>query len=224
MGGQLIVFPPESFSLGSLVRTVCLTLLACLSGTSFSLAQAENGVDGEVRKDVLAFADKHHPELGKLLRTLEDSQPKEFRSAINDLNKTRDRLVRSQERTPDRYPLELKEWQLESRIRLLAARMAMGSDDGLEDQIRKALKERREIRMKLLKHEESRLRDRLERIDRQLEALEKSSDGSIDTELAALRKSALGGGKSGGGNAKKSVKTSPQKTSDAKKVVAPKKE
>lgn len=207
-----------------LVRVVCLALLASLFGTSSGVAQGESDVDGEVRKDVLAFADKHHPELGKLLRTLEDSQPKEFRSAINDLNKTRDRLVRSKERTPDRYPLELKEWQLESRIRLLAARMAMGSDDGLEDQIRKALKERREIRVKLLKHEEARLRDRLERIDRQLEALEKSSDGSIDTELATLRKSALGGGKSGGGNAKKPVKPGAQTTSDAKKVVAPKKE
>ncbi len=224
MGGQLIVLLPEWFSHGRVAHAVCLALLVCLSGTSFGLAQAESGVDGEVRKDVLAFADKHHPELGKLLRTLEDSQPKEFRSAMNDLNKTRERLVRSQERTPDRYPLELKEWQLESRIRLLAARLAMGSDAGLEDQIRKALKERREIRMKLLKHEESRLRDRLVRIDRQLEALEKSSDGAIDTELAALRKSALRGGKAGGGNAKKPVKHSAQTTSDGKKVVAPKKE
>lgn len=215
---------PQRNPFRRLVRVVCLALLASLFGASSGVAQGESDVDGEVRKDVLAFADKHHPELGKLLRTLEDSQPKEFRSAINDLNKTRDRLVRSKERTPDRYPLELKEWQLESRIRLLAARMAMGSDDGLEDQIRKALKERREIRVKLLKHEEARLRDRLERIDRQLEALEKSSDGSIDTELATLRKSALGGGKSGGGNAKKPVKPGAHTTSDAKKVVAPKKE
>lgn len=218
------MFLPEWYSRGRVVHTVCLALLVWLTGTTFGLAQADNDVDGEVRKDVLAFADKHHPELGKLLRTLEDSQPKEFRSAMNDLNKTRERLVRSQERTPDRYPLELKEWQLESRIRLLAARLAMGSDAGLEEQIRKALKERREIRMKLLKHEENRLRDRLERIDRQLEALEKSSDGAIDTELAALRKSALRGGKAGGGNAKKPVKHSAQTTSDGKKVVAPKKE
>lgn len=135
----------------------------------------------------LEFAKTHHPELATLLEQLRTSAPKDFDAAVSDLNRIRERLERSRERAPERYELELAEWKLNSQIQLLAARLAMGGDATLEDELRTLLAERLQVRVKLLQDERSRLQKRLEQLEQQIADQQEQSSGLIEREFAKLR-------------------------------------
>ena len=135
----------------------------------------------------LEFAKTHHPELASLLEQLRDNAPKDFQAAVTDLNRIRERLDRSRKNTPERYELELAEWKLTSRIRLLAARLSMGGDTSLEDELRDALAERVDLRLKLLQEERDRTQKRLVRLDEQIADQERRAEEIVDREFAALR-------------------------------------
>lgn len=135
----------------------------------------------------LEFAKTHHPELASLLEQLRVNAPKDFDAAVTDLNRTRERLERSRKNTPERYELELVAWKLDSRVRLLAARLAMGGDPGLEEELRDALEERFDVRIKLLKDERDRLHKRVGRLDEQIAEQERRADEILNREFAALR-------------------------------------
>lgn len=138
----------------------------------------------------LDFAREHHPELASLLDQLQSSAPKEYQAAIADLSRTRERLERSREKTPERYALELAEWKVNSRIRLLAARMAMGGDTSLEAELKAAVRERFDLRLQLQAEERERLSKRLERLDEQIAEQRRKADELIERDFATLRKGA----------------------------------
>lgn len=144
-------------------------------------------VEGETL--VLEFAATHHPELADLLVQLRSDDPREFEQAIRDLNRTRERLERMKEKTPERYELELNAWKLDSRIRLLAARLAMSSDPQLEKELKSALRQRVEVRAKMLAAERERLEARIEGIDKTLSDLRQHPDQIADREFARLQQS-----------------------------------
>lgn len=144
-------------------------------------------VEGET--PVLEFAATHHPELADLLVRLRSDDPREFEQAIRDLNRTRERLERMKEKTPERYELELNAWKLDSRIRLLAARLAMSSDPQLEKELKSALRQRVEVRAKLLAAERERLEARIEVIDKTVSDLRQHPDQIADREFARLQQS-----------------------------------
>jgi hypothetical protein len=135
----------------------------------------------------LEFAKTHHPELASLLEQLRINAPKDFEAAVIDLNRTGERLERVRKNSPERYELELAAWKLDSRVRLLAARLAMGGDSTLEDELRDALEERFDLRIKLLKDERDRLHKRVERLDEQVADQERRVDEILNREFAALR-------------------------------------
>ena len=145
---------------------------------------------GAGEEAAMKFAAAHHPELATLLKQLRKSAPKEFQSAIQDLQRSQQRLEKSREKTPDRYQGELAEWKLNSRIRLLAARLAMGGDEVLEQELREQLTERIKVRQVLLKEEQGRLTRRLEKIQEQLSELDAPADQVVDRELDSLVRSA----------------------------------
>lgn len=136
------------------------------------------------------FARTHHPELAGLLDQLKSSAPAEYRSAVADLEKVRERLERSRDKTPDRYPLELSDWKVSSRIQLLAARMAMGADAALESDLKAALRERVDLRIQLLVEERDRLRRRVDKLNETIAEQQRKSDEQVAKELAGLRRGA----------------------------------
>ena len=76
------------------------------------------------------FAKQHHAELAELLDRLKASHPEQYIKAIRELDRTRDKLEKQRERDADRYAILLREWQVDSRVRLLAARMTMSENAG----------------------------------------------------------------------------------------------
>jgi hypothetical protein len=135
----------------------------------------------EREEAAMAFARQHHPELVKLLARLKKKRRRQFDRAVKDLFRTSERLGRIRERTPDRYQLALEAWKLDSRIRLLAARMTMQGNLRLESQLTKLLRERVNIRLQQLTQDRERLAGRLQRIDQAIENI------SRDPEAAALK-------------------------------------
>lgn len=184
-----------------------------LAGSHASLAWAQNGgvaspgsstdagkTKGNKFKDgvpvltpareaaALTFCERHHPELTELLRQLKSMNRDQYAHAIHDLFRASERLARVQERSPDQYELELQVWKIDSRIRLLAARMTMSSNSALEQELEAALKERVSIRLELAKSERKRLSARAAELDRLTATLEKGRDSIAKSELNQIKK------------------------------------
>lgn len=122
----------------------------------------------EQEQAALALVREHHPELGELLAKLKADNPKQYQQAVKELYRSSLRLSQFKENDPRRYELELKAWQLDSQVRLLAARLTMETRPELEEQLKASLLEREDVRIELLKLDRERTAERLEALDRQL--------------------------------------------------------
>mgnify|MGYP007059385089 FL=1 len=172
------------------------TMVLVVAGLSFgavtllSTAAAEQSRKSDLQREqestALAFAREHHPELADLLEQLQETNPKGYRSAISELARDGARLERIQERTPDRYDLELDLWKISSRIRLAAAQSAMGDADEVRARLRELLVERNAVKLDLLRMDRERLANRLERIEGSIDRLESDPDTIAERELDQL--------------------------------------
>jgi hypothetical protein len=86
--------------------------------------------------------------------------------------------------------LALAEWQTDSRLRLLVARMTMSTGDPeLEVQLQELLQKRLEARLNLLKFDRERHASRLAKMDEQIEQLESDREAAIQKELSEIQRS-----------------------------------
>lgn len=143
----------------------------------------------------MKFAELHHPELYQLLQGLKRGSRAEYQQAVRQLYSDSERLARLKERAPSRYDFVLTEWQLDSRMRLLVARMTMSSDDPeLKAQLQELLKKRHENRLALLKLDRERQAARLAKLDDQIQEMESDREAAIQKDLLRIQRS-LGLGK-----------------------------
>jgi hypothetical protein len=134
----------------------------------------------------LSFVRQHHPELGDLLTQLKAGNQREYQRVINELFNTSERLAQSQERDPLRYELELQAWKIDSRIRLLAARMAMNESDLLEAELKELLVERLDVQLEQQLLERQRVTTRLEKLDASIERIRKQRENEAQKSLTKL--------------------------------------
>lgn len=172
---------------------LCLFTVLCglglLTATTDVVAQGKSP-SPQTEAAVLEFARSHHAELAGLLDSLKTNAPNEYHSAIIDLDRTRERLERSRKSNPERYELELAEWKASSRIRLLAARLAMGGDTTLEAELKVALRERYDLRVQMLQEERLRLQKRVTKLEETIAEQERRRADLLDKEFATLQKGA----------------------------------
>lgn len=136
----------------------------------------------------LAFAETHHPELAGLLGQLKESAAVEYKRAIAELDRSRDRLEKIRERQPDRYAAALKEWQLSSRIKLTLARLTLSKDPTLEPELTAMVRERAELRLQPLRAEQERIKARLDKVGTTLDEYDRDPAAAVEKEVAALLK------------------------------------
>lgn len=137
----------------------------------------------------IKFAQQHHPELAELLSRLKASHPEQFTKALRELDKTRERLEKAKDNDADRYAILLREWQLDSRVRLLAARLTMSTSEELETELRQALTERHDVRLQLLTYDREKSKTRLQKMDEQIAEHVQNREVSIDREFDRIKKS-----------------------------------
>ena len=136
------------------------------------------------------FARQQHPELADLLVRLKKRHPDQFAKAIRELDKTRERLEKQRDKDRERYAILLHEWQLDSRIRLLSARLTMGATQELEQELRQVLLERHDVRLELLTLEHERSKRRVQKLNDQIVENVQNRESSVDRELDRIKKSA----------------------------------
>jgi hypothetical protein len=177
-------------------KTVRVTTLVCLGllAGSWLLSRAVSdddmsAVTPEREAAARLFAARHHSELSGLLEQLKETNPDGYEKAIQELFATSERLARLMERRPERYELELAVWKVDSRIRLLAARSAMGENEGRRQALKKLLLEKNDLRLQLLQLDRQRAAARLERLDASIAELQNDSEAVADAELERLLRS-----------------------------------
>lgn len=169
---------------------VCLGLLAGPWLLSRAVSDDDmSAVTPEREAGARLFAERHHPELAELLEQLKETNPEGYEKAIQELFATSERLARLMERQPERYELELSVWKVDSRIRLLAARSAMGENEGRRQALKKLLLEKNDLRLQLLQLDRQRVAVRLERLDASISELETNGEAVADAELERLLRS-----------------------------------
>ena len=100
------------------------------------------------RAEILSFVEQHHAELGALLRELCAEDAAECDAALLDVASEVRRLHRLRlTRSEERYAAALEAWEIDSRLRLLTARMTLvGEDEALMDEVRQLVE--REIALR----------------------------------------------------------------------------
>jgi hypothetical protein len=139
--------------------------------------------------NVLEFVREHHPELRELLSQLKASRPREYEKAVRDLSRVRDRLFAMSKTNDERYAVELANWKTETRIQLLAAKLHMGENAELLQQLRQALSEQVDLRRQLLQFDRAAAEERLQRLDAQIQRLDQDRSQAIERQLQILTRS-----------------------------------
>lgn len=134
----------------------------------------------------LALVREHHPELSELLEQLKADNPKQYQQAIAELYGSSLRLSQFKEKDAERYGLELKAWQLDSRARLLAAKLTMETRPESEEELRAVLAQREDVRIELLSLERTRAAERLAKLESQLATLREDRPKRVDRAFDQL--------------------------------------
>lgn len=174
-----------------------LLLIAIAFGLAFSAAMRadETPVKGdravpmmtpEREAAALHFARSHHPELADLIERLRKDMRGEYDQAVRQLYQASERLARVKERSEADYDQQLAQWKLDSRIKLLAARMSVSSDSKLEGELKKLLRQRVELKRVQLEQERARAQSRLDRVDESLANLS-DTDAVVEKEFRRYR-------------------------------------
>ncbi len=140
--------------------------------------------------EAIAFAQKHHAELAELLSRLKASHPDQYAKGLRELDRTRERLEKQRERDADRFAILLREWQFDSRVRLLAARITMSNSAELETELRQVLTARHDVRLQLLTYDREKSKARVHKMDEQIAEHVQNRNVSIDREVDRIKKSA----------------------------------
>ena len=168
-------------------------------------AKSQPAITPEREAAVMAFVQQHHAELAELLVRLKETNAQEYERAIRDLFRTSERLAQLHKSDLDRYELELKLWQAQSRSDLLTARLKMTGSDELRSQLRQILNEQMDLKHSLLQLDRQRTAEKLQKLDEQLNAFDRTRQDAIERQLRTLA------GESAKPNAKPSTKTKDKK-------------
>lgn len=158
-----------------------------------AVRKPEKRLDAKSRAAAAAFARKHHPELARLLTVLRKADTQNYAAALRELAFHADRLGKMAERDDERYAVSLELWKLESRFRLLVARLTMAGEAEIDAKVRPMLVERARLKLELLQLEEKRTVARLERLQEQIAVLSSASDDRIAAEIEKIRRTIVRG-------------------------------
>ena len=138
----------------------------------------------------IAFAVQNHPELATLLTNLKQNNPTEYHAAVVELDRIVERLAAMKQKNSQQHDSELALWKLDSRIRLLAARLTMSDNPAIEAELKAAVREKVELTLAERKAERERLQKRVEKLDQTIGELSTKLDDVAEKEFAAIKRSA----------------------------------
>ena len=151
---------------------------------------AATKISAEREAAAIAFAVQNHPELATLLTNLKQNNPTEYHAAVVELDRIVERLAAMKQKNSQQHDSELVHWKLDSRIRLLAARLTMSDNPALEAELKAAVREKVELTLAERKAERERLQKRVEKLDQTIDELSTKLDDVAEKEFAAVKRTA----------------------------------
>jgi hypothetical protein len=136
----------------------------------------------------LEFVAKHHAELGRLLTRLKELNREDYERAVRELFATRERLA-AVERTDERqYPWALELWQVESQIKLLAARHAYAAkpDPATEAELKQLLYRQVDLQRQIIEHNRDRALESIKGMNDNIKLLQDKRDEFVERRLQGL--------------------------------------
>jgi len=134
-------------------------------------ADTQLPITEEMETAALTFAKEHHSELSDLLEKLKKGKRAEYERAIRQLVVVEKHLAGVRKQSPSRYETSRTLWSLNSKIRLVAARMtkSKSADSMLEAELHGLVSERLKVKV-------DQMREQREALAKQIAALQKDLD------------------------------------------------
>lgn len=142
-------------------------------------------LNAEAEAKIFAFVEKNHRELKSVLEHLKTNRHADYIRAMAQVKRSAERIENFRNRDPKRFRIELESWKAQSRIRLLAAKLALNENDKLRKQMKVAVKQQLQWRQRRLELEQGRLSERMDRIEKQLKQIDAVNDKRIDKLVQA---------------------------------------
>ena len=102
------------------------------------------------------------------------------------MNKTVSRLEAVKKRRPDRYPLALKHWILESRISVMAAKLSLNESDEVRAELESLVTELQSNTLIRLKKEQETLGQRQKKTQARIQEIESNGPKLIEQKIKQL--------------------------------------
>ena len=176
-------------------------------------AHAAAKITPEREAAAITFAGQNHPELSLLLANLKQNNPTEYHAAVVELDRIVERLTSLKPKNVTQHDSELAHWKMDSRIRLMAARLTMSDNPALEAELKAAVREKVELTLTERKAERERLQKRVEKLDQTIGELSAKLDEVAEKEFATLKRSAQ--------SSKPTAKNKPARKTDESVIAKP---
>jgi hypothetical protein len=111
------------------------------------------------------FAKENHPELIELLHQLKATNSTQYEQAVRELSRVASTLSNTKKNDPKKYAVDLKAWQINSQIQVLAARLAMSATPELKDELRAKLLDQIDVKLEQQRLDRERTETRLKKLD-----------------------------------------------------------
>lgn len=152
--------------------------------------------------EALEFLNQNHPQLQRLMNTLQEKRPIQYERAVQALVREVERLRAIEKREPERYPIALNLWKNQKSTEFVAAQMVMANQDApvLRRRLLQLLREQRELQLKNLEFEISKTEQRLEGLRKNQAELQSAGENLEQEKLRQIlgrAKRIKGGAESG---------------------------
>lgn len=143
-------------------------------------------VSKERKTELLAFVDEHYPELKKMLGRLEKNKPRSYRQALTGLHKSVKKLETIKERNPKRYPAALRQWKIDSRIRVASAQLQLKDTEEGRKKLKSLVGELIDFNIDRMKSEKKQILERLKQLEKRISDAESKREDAIEKKLKAV--------------------------------------
>jgi hypothetical protein len=126
---------------------------------------------------------ENHGELVPLLSWLEKERPQAYQKAVGSIGRSATQISQLKNRNPDRYKTELRSWQLQSRIQLLAAQLAVKDTDEKRKELRGLVDESLDLRVDRLVDDVAAMEKRIEKMNDEIERLSSDRSKAVDAAM-----------------------------------------
>lgn len=135
---------------------------------------------------LMSFVRKNHPELEKLLLQLKNSKPRQYRAAMQGLNKDVVKIDAVKEKNPQRYNLLVTQWSIDSRLKVATAQLRVSDTKENRNAVRALVVQQVNFQIERFKIDRENTIKRLASLKKRIAELEAKRAENIEIRTRSL--------------------------------------